>query len=106
MIPELLCLLYEMRKQNLLTFQSSVLTTIPRAGFKGAGGGGGQPGRSPRGLHKIQVFLRRKASRWSSPETDHVIGNSLRVEEWGCRLQLGVERRRVCMYVFMYFLLS
>jgi hypothetical protein len=59
------------------------------------------------GLHKTgasiksKFFSRRKASRQSSPENDHVIGNSLRVEEWWCRLQPGVERRGV--YVRMYF---
>jgi hypothetical protein len=73
------------------------------AGFKGGGAeavASGPP--QNRGLHKIQVFFwRRKASRQSSPEIDHVIDNLLRVEEWGCRLQPGVERRGV--YVFMYF---
>jgi hypothetical protein len=62
-----------------------------------------------RGLHKIQVFfLRRKASRYSSPETDHVIGNLLNVVEGGCRCQSGVERRGgggggIYLFIFIYY---
>jgi hypothetical protein len=65
-----------------------------RAEFKG-----GRTGASTKqGPQQNPIFfLRRKASRKSSPETDYVIDNLLRVEKWGYRLQPGVERRRVCV---------
>jgi hypothetical protein len=79
-----------------------VLWVLTRAGFK-RGRRGGRPGASTkRGLHKIQVFLGRKASRKSSPETDHVTGNLLRVEAGGCRRPPGDARRGGgCIYVFL-----